>query len=66
MTYRQLCILQLSATKDKFGLRKHIYEGQDSLSKDLYQIIYEYYDLYNRGLINFGSLLGDNPFRRRS
>ena len=54
MTYRQLCILQLSASKEKFNLRKRSYEGQDSSSKDLYQIIYEYYDLYNKGLINFG------------
>ena len=57
MTYRQLCILQLSTTKETFNLRKRNYEGQDSFPKDLYQLIYEYYDLYNRGLINFGSTL---------
>ena len=57
MTYRQLCILQLSATKEKFTLRKRSYEGQDRFPKDLYQLIYEYYDLSNRGLINFGSTL---------
>ena len=57
MTYRQLCILQLSAIKERFNLRKKSYEGQDSFSKDLYQLIYEYYDLYNRGLINFGGTL---------
>ena len=57
MTYRQLCILQLSATKERFNLRKRSYEGQGSFSKDLYQLIYEYYDLYNRGLISFGDTL---------
>ena len=57
MTYRQLCILQLSATKERFNLRKRSYEGQDSFPKDSYQLIYEYYDLYSRGLINFGDTL---------
>ena len=57
MTYRQLCILQLSATKERFNLRQESYRGQESFSKDLYQIIYEYHDLYNRGLINYGSTL---------
>ena len=57
MTYRQLCILQLSTTKEKFNLPKRIQEGQDTLAKDLYQIIYEYYDLYNRGLISFEGTL---------
>ena len=57
MTYRQLCILQLSATKDRFNLRQESFRGQESFSKELYQIIYEYYDLYNRGLINFGDTL---------
>ena len=66
MTYRQLCILQLSANKERFSLRKRSYEGQDSFSKDLYQLIFEYYDLYNRGLINFrgtlaASLVDVNP-----
>ena len=61
MTYRQLCILQLSATKEKFNLRKQSYEGEESFAKDLYQIIYEYYDLYNRGLINLGQYLASSP-----
>ena len=57
MTYRQLCILQLSATKERFNLRKESYREQESFSKELYQLIYEYYDLYNKGLINFGGTL---------
>ena len=54
MTYRQLCILQLSATKERFNLRQESYRGQGAFSKEQYQIIYEYHDLYNRGLINYG------------
>ena len=61
MTYRQLCILHLSATKERFDLRKRSYEGEKSFPKDLYQIIYEYYDLYNRGLVNLGEYLASSP-----
>ena len=66
MTYRQLCILQLSANKERFRLRQRSYDGQESFPKNLYQLLYEYYDLSNKGLINFGdtlaaSLLDVNP-----
>ena len=61
MTYRQLCILQLSSTKERFNLRKQSYEREESFAKDLYQIIFEYYDLYNRGLINLGQYLASSP-----
>ena len=57
LTYRQMCILQLSATKEKFNLRKQSYQGQSNFSKGVYQLLYEYYDLSNRGLINFDSIL---------
>ena len=33
------------------------YEGRDSFSKELAQVLYEYYDLYNRGLVKFGGTL---------
>ena len=66
MTYRQLCILQLSVSKERFRLRQRSYDGQESFPKNLYQLLYEYYDLSNKGLINFGdtlavSLLDVNP-----
>ena len=61
LTYRQLCILQLSATKERFDLRQQSYESEESWPKYLYQIIYEYYDLYNRGLINLGEYLASFP-----
>ena len=54
MTCRQLCILQLSANREKFSLRHESYRGQEGpVSKELYQNLYEYHDLYNRGLINY-------------
>ena len=61
LTYRQLCLLQLSATRERFNLRQQSYEREESWPKELYQIIYEYYDLYNRGSINLGSYLASYP-----
>ena len=57
MTYRQLCILLMSANKNRFHLRTQSYRGYEGLTRTLYSIIYEYYDLYNRGLIHFGDTL---------
>lgn len=54
LTYRQLCLLKLSLAKDHFNLRKDDYRGQHSFDKNLYQILYEYLDLYVRGFVNFG------------
>ena len=61
LTYRQLCILKLSATKDQFNLREEDYRGQESFEKTLYEVLYEYYDLYNRGYINFGGEVAFGP-----
>lgn len=61
LTYRQLCILKLSVIKHIFNLRSGDYRGQGSFSKELYQILYEYLDLYNRGLINFGGEVAFGP-----
>ena len=54
MTYRQFCILRLSAIKEHFDIRNQDYRGQGTFPKDIYQLLYEYYDLYSSGLINFG------------
>ena len=54
LTYRQLCILKLSVNKDRFNLRNNDYRGQEHFPIELTQLFYEYLDLYNRGLINFG------------
>lgn len=58
LTYRQLCILKLSVNKDDFNLRNDSYRSQESFNKELIQLLYEYLDLYNRGLVNFGGKVG--------
>lgn len=55
LTYRQLCLLQLAATKQKFTLRKTDYRGSNSFPRELYQLLHECHDLYHRGFINFGN-----------
>ena len=54
LTYRQLCILKVSAQKENFRLRKGSYRGQKEFELELLQLLYEYHDLYSRGYINFG------------
>lgn len=52
LTYRQLCILRLSVVSDAYELREADYRGYGEFGKDLYQVLYECFDLYSRGLIN--------------
>jgi hypothetical protein len=54
LTYRQFCILRLAGMKGGFQLRKSDYRGHESFTRDLYQILHECSDLYNRGFINNG------------
>jgi len=54
LTYRQLCIMRLAVVKQAFNLRVGDYRGQDSFTKEIYQLLYECLDIYNRGFINFG------------
>lgn len=61
LTYRQLCILKLAVVKQMFGLRDRDYRGQGSFPKELYQILYECFDLYQRGFINFGGEVAFGP-----
>jgi hypothetical protein len=60
LTYRQLCILKLASAQWK-NLRSHNYRGQQQFSKELYQVLYECLDLYQRGLINFGGEVAFGP-----
>lgn len=55
LTYRQLCILRLSAAKNGNLLRKTDYREQGNFTRDLYQLLHECFDLYNRGFISFGN-----------
>ena len=54
LTYRQFCILKLSAQKENFQLRRGSYRGQQEFGLELLQLLYEYHDLYTKGYINFG------------
>ena len=54
LTYRQLCILKLCAVKDDFGLRNNNYRECYRIEKDLYDVLYECSDLYNKEYIHFG------------
>ena len=62
LTFRQLCILKLAATRDVFSLRATDYRASGgTFSKDLYQVLYECLDLYHRGLINFDGEVAFGP-----
>ena len=61
LTYRQLCIIKLSVVSIQPKLREQDYRGQSSFNKELYQLLYEYLDLYNRGLVNFGGDVAFGP-----
>ena len=54
LTYRQLCILKLCAVKDNFELRDNNYRERESFENDLYDVLYECSDLYNKEYIHFG------------
>lgn len=54
LTYRQLCILRLGVIKNKFKLRKTNFKGNKSFPRELYQVLHECYDLYNRGFVGNG------------
>ena len=61
LTYRQLCILKLCVVKDHYGLRDKNYRGQGPFIPELYQVLYEYLDLYHRGFISFGTEVAFGP-----
>jgi len=54
LTYRQLCIMRLAAIKKEFKLRKSSFIGNKSFPRELYQVLHECYDLYNRGFTGNG------------
>ena len=61
LTYRQLCILRLSSERDQFALRDEDYREHGDFSRELLQVLYEYFDLYSRGLVNFGGDVAFGP-----
>ena len=62
LTHRQLCILRLCVTKESFDLRRDHYVNEleedhsesHGIGPNVYQVLYECYDLYRRGLVHFG------------
>lgn len=57
LTYRQLCIMQLSVVKDRFNLRKTNYFDTEDFPAELRQILYEYHGLNNRMLVSNGETI---------
>ena len=51
LTYRQFCILKLATVKDIFGLRNENYRDHGGFSKELYSVLYECKDLYQKEYI---------------
>ena len=61
LTYRQLCLLRLGAVKQLVAMRKTDYRQHGPFSKDLYQVLYEIHDLYNKGYISYGGSAAFGP-----
>ena len=61
LTYRQLCIMKLIIERGNFELRLDDYRGHGAFSRELLQILYEYFDLYQRGFVNFGGEVAFGP-----
>lgn len=61
LTYRQLCLLLLFSGRVTASLRTTDYRNVGTFSPELMQILYECYDLYNRGLVSIGGEAGFGP-----
>ena len=55
LTYRQLCILKLTMVKDHFSLRNENYRSYGRFPKQLYSVLYECMDLYQKEYITLGN-----------
>ena len=58
LSYRQLCILKLSATRKSHHLRTESYQQEIKegrpVEQPIYQVLYECFDLYQKGFVNNG------------
>ncbi|MGI8727611.1 MAG: hypothetical protein ACR2K6_08045 [Solirubrobacterales bacterium] len=61
LTFRQLCLLRIGAIREQLSLRSTDYRSQGTFDKELYQVLYECHDLYNRGFVAFGGTAGFGP-----
>lgn len=61
LTFRQLCLLQIGAMRSRLALRATDYRNQGAFDKELYQVLFECHDLYNRGFVSFGGPAAFGP-----
>ncbi len=61
LTYRQLCLLFLFSGFVTAPLRSADYRNAGSFPPELMQVLYECYDLYNRGLVSVGGEVAFGP-----
>jgi hypothetical protein len=61
LTYRQLCILKIAAIKNTLLLRAENYEKYGPIEIELRQVLYECFELYQKGLINNGQFIAFGP-----
>ncbi|TCT05900.1 hypothetical protein EDC64_1031 [Aquabacter spiritensis] len=61
LTYRQLCLLSLFSGLAQHNLRSSAYRDVGEFPLNLMQVLYECYDLYNRGLVNVGGEVAFGP-----
>ena len=54
MIYRQMCILKLATSKDRYSLRDHDYRGVESFCKPPYSVLYEWHEILQRGYMSNG------------
>ncbi len=53
--------MKIAALKENYQLRVNDYRGQQQFRKELYEVLYECLDLYNRGFVNFSGEVAFGP-----
>ena len=62
MTYRQFCLLKVAKFDNyRARLREGDYRNQGNFSVELQEVLYECFDLYGRGFVNFGGGVAFGP-----
>ena len=65
LSYRQLCILRIAVLRETLELRSESYEsGAEppvTIPLDVSEVLYEYYELYNMGLVGTGAAISGLP-----
>ena len=65
LSYRQLCILRIAVLRENLELRSESYESgaepSGTIPLDVSEVLYEYYELYNMGLVGTGAAISGLP-----